>query len=122
MELDNITNLSKKINLKKIQAQYSTEVPAVFMINAPCINRECYFIDNSLWKIFESTLKEYHCYKNNSHNNFVNDLNLALAAYLNDYIVLTNDGANSQSKGLIPALRALKVKCFSHNEFKKMLI
>lgn len=115
-EINKIPDLTKRLNLIKIKDKYTRETAGVFMVNAPCINRECYFVNSELLNKIEFTLKKYHCKKNNREENFINDLNLVISAYQNKYIILTNDGYN-KNRGLLPALQELGIHSLSHQDF-----
>lgn len=123
IELNNIKELSKRIMLNEIKEQYSQQTAGVFMLNVPCLNVPSYFIKKELYDKVRLCLEKYHCKKHNKENNFINDLNLAISAYLNKYAVLTNDGAwknkdEYKKQGLLPALKELNIECYSHKEFE----
>ncbi len=122
IELEKINNLSKKMKLKEIKSTFSQETAGVFMINAPCLNRQCYFVEQSIQNKIEKILIKHGCKKNNRQENFMHDLNLAITAYINKYTVLTNDGNNKKQEGLLSALRELEIDCFSHDDFNSLLL
>ena len=91
------------------------------MLNAPCINRNCLFPNNVLAENIKQVLIKHGCKKNNREENFNHDLNLAISGYLNNYIILTNDGAKNK-KGLYKALKELNIQCLSHSEFTEQFL
>lgn len=43
IELEKISDLNKLLKIKEIKKNYTLETAGVFMINAPRINKECFF-------------------------------------------------------------------------------
>ena len=107
LELNKIKNFELKQKLIEIKCIY-----IIFhnMIKAPCINRNCLFPNNVLVENIKQVLIKHGCKKNNREENFNHDLNLAISGYLNNYIILTNDGAKNK-KGLYKALKELNIQC-----------
>ena len=91
------------------------------MINAPCINKECFFPNSEVVNTIKRILIKHKCLKNHRDNNFKYDLNLAIAAYINKFIVLTNDGSGKKD-GLLKALKEMRIKCYSTGEFENIYL
>ena len=115
-ELNKIKNLELKHKLIEIKCTYANETAGAFMLNAPCINRNCLFPNDVLVDNIKQVLTKHGCKKNNREENFNHDLNLAISGYLNNYVILTNDGAKNKN-GLYKALKELNIQSLSHTEF-----
>lgn len=121
LELNKIKNFELKQKLIEIKCTYTNEKAGLFMLNAPCINRNCLFPNNVLVENIKQVLIKHGCKKNNREENFNHDLNLAISGYLNNCIILTNDGAKNK-KGLYKALKELNIQCLSHSEFTEQFL
>ncbi|UKI42153.1 MAG: hypothetical protein L6V95_03985 [Candidatus Melainabacteria bacterium] len=91
------------------------------MINAPCINKECFFPNSEVVNTIKRILIKHKCLKNHRDNNFKYDLNLAITAYINKFIVLTNDGSGKKD-GLLKALKRDEYKMFFNREFENIYL
>ena len=121
IELEKISDLNKLLKIKEIKKNYTLETAGVFMINAPCINKECFFPNSEVVNTIKRILIKHKCLKNHRDNNFKQDLNLAITAYINKFMVLTNDGSGKKD-GLLKALKEMSIKCYSTREFEKIFL
>lgn len=76
-KLDDSHSINKKKlykSLNKIKGDYCNEAAGVFMLNAPCLNRECFFPDKTTLDEIFKILKKHGCLKNNRLENFAYNL------------------------------------------------
>ena len=63
LELNKIKNFELKQKLIEIKCTYTNEKAGLFMLNAPCINRNCLFPNNVLVENIKQVLIKHGCKK-----------------------------------------------------------